>query len=136
MVSGAAFDWRSRLQHTVAMSTAESECYALCALTIEAEYYLGMLGELGISTKDPINIGVDNKATVLSARNASGTRTRHVNIRFHRVRDAIRAGRIHVEYVRGGSSVESEQKADIMTKSCSGPLFDKFDREIRGIRDG
>jgi len=38
--------------------------------------------------------------------------------------------------VRGGSSTASEQKADIMTKSCSGPLFDKFDREIRGIRDG
>ena len=68
--------------------------------------------------------------------NASGKRTRHVNIRFHRVRDAIRGKRIAVTYVRGGSSIDSEQQADIMTKSCSGPLFDKFDRAIRGIRNG
>lgn len=59
-----------------------------------------------------------------------------MDIRFHRVREAIRGKRIDVENVRGGSSVESEQKADIVTESCSGPLFDKFDREVRGIRDG
>jgi len=136
MIANAAFDWRSRLQHTVAMSTAESECYALCAITVEAEFYRGMLREMGVRKDTPVIIGVDNKAAVLSAKNASGKRTRHVNIRFHRVREAMYAGRIEVQYVRGGSSTASEQKADIMTKSCSGPLFDKFDREIRGIRDG
>jgi len=136
MIANAAFDWRSRLQHTVAMSTAESECYALCAITVEAEFYRGMLREMGVMKNAPVIIGVDNKAAVLSAKNASGKRTRHVNIRFHRVREAMYTGRIDVQYVRGGSSTASEQKADIMTKSCSGPLFDKFDREIRGIRDG
>ena len=91
---------------------------------------------MGVMKNAPVIIGVDNKAAVLSAKNASGKRTRHVNIRFHRVREAMYTGRIDVQYVRGGSSTASEQKADIMTKSCSGPLFDKFDREIRGIRDG
>ena len=96
-----------------------------------------MLAELGVATAAaPMSIRVDNRAAVLSANNASGKRTRHVNIRFHRVRDAIRGKRIAVTYVRGGSSIDSEQQADIMTKSCSGPLFDKFDRAIRGIRDG
>ena len=118
----------------VAMSTAEAECYALCYLTIEAEYYCDLLREIGIKMDGPVSIGVDNKAAVLSAHNATGKRTRHVNIRFHRVREAIRRKRIAVNYVRGGTSIESEQMADLMTKSCNGPLFDKFDRAIRGLR--
>ena len=136
MIANAAFDWMSKLQHCVAMSTAEAECYALCSLTIEAEFYKGMLKEIGIAAEEPINIGVDNKAAVLSAHNSSGKRTRHVNIRFHRVRSGIKEKRISVRHVRGGTSIESEQLADVMTKSCTGILFDKFDSAIRGIRDG
>ena len=117
---------------------------ALCTHVMSLELHLqfpfvdkgSSLDQLGIQPEAPIRIGVDNTATVLSARNASGKRTRHVDICFHRVREAIRGKRIEVDNVRGGSSVESEQKADIMTESCSGPLFDKFDWEVRGIRDG
>ena len=137
MIANAAFDWMSKLQHCVAMSTAEAECYALCSVTVETEFYRDMLEEIGINAKsEPTEIGVDNKAAVLSAHNSSGKRTRHVNIRFHRVRSAIKGKRIAVRHVRGGTSADSEQLADVMTKSCNGMLFDKFDGAIRGIRDG
>ena len=136
MIAGAAFDWSSKLQHTVAMSTAEAECYSLCALTIEIEYCRGLMKELGIGNHEPVYVGVDNKAAVLSAHNETGKRTRHVNIRFHRVRSAVQAKTIEIHYIRGGTSPDAEQVADIMTKSCNGHLFDKFDKVIRGKPDG
>ena len=35
MLAGAAIDWRSKLQPTVALSTVEAEAMALCAATVE-----------------------------------------------------------------------------------------------------
>ena len=120
MIANAAFDWMSKLQHCVSMSTAEAECYALCSLTIVAAFYREMLKEIGVAAEEPIDISVDNKAAVLSAHNSSGKRTRHVNIRFHRVRSGIKEKRVSVRHVRGGTSVESEQLTDVVTKSCTG----------------
>ena len=41
MLAGAAIDWRSKLQPTVALSTVEAEAMALCAATVEVEYTRG-----------------------------------------------------------------------------------------------
>ena len=44
--AGAAIDWRSKLQPTVALPTVEAEAMALCAATVEVEYTRGLLSEL------------------------------------------------------------------------------------------
>ena len=45
---------------------------------------------------------VDNKGAVDDSYNKSGRRTRHINIKFHAVREAVRHGEIMVVKVRGG----------------------------------
>ena len=57
-------------------------------------------------------------------RNKTGKRTRHINLRFHRVREAVAKNSIDVKRVTGGNDpATSEMVADILTKSTPAPLF-------------
>ena len=58
------------------------------------------------------------------AYNKTGKRTRHINLRFHRVREAVAKNSIDVKRVTGGNDpATSEMVADILTKSTPAPLF-------------
>ena len=137
MLAGAAIDWRSKLQPTVALSTVEAEAMALCAATVEVEYTRGLLGELFgdkyIAKATPIY--VDNKGARDDAYNKTGKRTRHINMRFHRVREAVTKDSIVVQRVTGGNDpATSEMVADILTKSTPAPLFIAMMKIMSGIR--
>lgn len=135
MLAGAAIDWRSKLQTTVALSTVEAEAMALCAATVEIEYTRGLLHELNmdnlVSTATPI--GVDNEGCRYDAQNKTGKRTRHINMRFHRVREAVNNASIHVYKVIGGNDpATSQMVADILTKATPSPLFNVLSRRMLG----
>ena len=126
VLAGAATDWRSKLQPTVALSTVEAEAMALCAATVEVEYTRGLLHELSGSKYIPMAtpVYVDNKGARDDAYNKTGKRTRHINLRFHRVREAVAKDSIDVKRVTGGNDpATSEMVADILTKSTPAPLF-------------
>ena len=126
MLAGAAIDWRSKLQPTVALSTVEAEAMALCAATVEVEYTRGLLSELSGDKYIPeaTPVYVDNKGARDDAYNKTGKRTRHINLRFHRVREAVAKNSIDVKRVTGGNDpATSEMVADILTKSTPAPLF-------------
>ena len=137
MLAGAATDWRSKLQPTVALSTVEAEAMALCAATVEVEYTRGLLHELSgskyIPTATPVY--VDNKGARDDAYNKTGKRTRHINLRFHRVREAVAKDSIDVKRVTGGNDpATSEMVADILTKSTPAPLFVVMASIMGGMR--
>jgi len=84
-------------------------------LTVEVEYTRGLLHELSGSKYIPMATPVYNK---------TGKRTRHINLRFHRVREAVAKDSIDVKRVTGGNDpATSEMVADILTKSTPAPLF-------------
>ena len=135
MLAGAAIDWRSKLQTTVALSTVEAEAMALCSATVEVEYTRGLLSELNmghlVSTATPV--GVDNEGCRYDAQNKTGKRTRHINMRFHRVREAVNNASIRVHKVIGGNDpATSQMVADILTKATPGPLFNVLSRRMLG----
>ena len=137
MLAGAAIDWRSKLQPTVALSTVEAEAMALCAATVEVEYTRGFLAELSDTeyTAKATHIYVDNKGARDDAYNKTGKRTRHINMRFHRVREAVAKNSIEVRRVTGGNDpATSEMVADILTKSTPAPLFVAMMKIMTGIR--
>ena len=110
---------------------------ALCAATVEIEYTRGLLHELNmdhlVSTATPI--GADNEGCRYDAQNKTGKRTRHINMRFHRVREAVNNASIHVHKVIGGNDpATSQMVADILTKATPGPLFNVLSR--RAMRSG
>jgi len=64
---------------------------------------------------EPLDIYCDNQATVQWLKNAkSSTKTRHVNLKFHFVRDEVEKDTINVSYINTNNMI-----ADCLTKSIS-----------------
>lgn len=133
MCAGGTFEFYSRMQRAVSLSSTESECIALASCTTEVEFFRSLAAELGfLDTCDPWQINVDNNSAIFSAHNDGVRRTRHINIKFAKVREAVSHGAIVIKHVPGGNAINSEQIADILTKNTNGPLWDKFSAMICG----
>ena len=136
LLGGAAIDWKSRLQSTVAQSTCEAECLAMAECVTEVTYVRSLVRELGVNITEPTPVHVDNKGAVDDSHNKSGRRTRHINIKFHAVREAVCHGEIRVIKVSGGVNADSEQLGDVFTKSTSRAVHEALVPQIMGETQG
>ena len=130
--AGGPVEWSSRLQTSVAMSSCEAECFAIASAVVELDYLRGLNAELGFELPGASVIAVDNQSAIYDAHNATGRRTRAINLRFHRVRQSIAQQSVRLRKVRGGNSCESEQVADMFTKGLNRPLFQALRSRIMG----
>ena len=102
----------SSTQAVVATSSGEAEYYALVRGSAEAIGLQSILGELGWDLK--VEVRVDSSAAkAISSRVGLG-KTRHVEVKFLWVQDAVRAKRIKIMKVLG-----TLNPADILTKPKS-----------------
>ena len=109
---GAAVLWGSRLQQSVALSTVEAEYMALAAAAQEICFLRQLLRSLGMKTTQATQMMEDNKGCVALASNAMTTnKTKHINIRFHFVRDLVKDGTITLTWCP-----TENMMADILTK--------------------
>ena len=112
MLNNAAIAWRSVLQKSQALSSAEAEYMALCAAAQGAAWLKQLLSELGMPQNDPIPVLEDNTACIsMASKDAVSQRVKHIDIRYHFVRDVIRSGVISLVYCP-----TARQAADILTK--------------------
>ena len=66
-----------------------------------------------------IKVFVDNDGAISLANNPlSSARTKHIDVRFHFIRELTRSKTISVEYVP-----TKEQRADILAKALTGAIF-------------
>jgi len=85
-----AVSWRSALQPTMALSTMEAEYMALTEVTKEVEWVHAFLKELQYGTDTPTTVSTDNHGAEALANNlVSHSRTKHVAIRHHFVREKV-----------------------------------------------
>ncbi|CAK9827482.1 Retrovirus-related Pol polyprotein from transposon TNT 1-94 [Anthophora retusa] len=113
--AGGAVSWSARKQRTVAMSSAEAEYMALSEAAKEAIYLRSFLAEI-VGKINTTNIFCDNQSAGLMAKNAvHHERTKHIDMRYHFVRDAVQRGEINVNYLS-----TTEMPADILTKGLNG----------------
>ena len=131
MMAGAAVSWKSHKQSCVAQSSSEAEYMALSAAVKEAIWLSNIVGfGCGSSSADPILINVDNQGSIKMARNdASGTRTKHIDIRYHFVRDSLLKTLFGIDYCP-----TSDMAADLLTKPLQRVQFIKL-REMIGVSD-
>ena len=105
--------WKSKTACHVTLSSAESEYISSSELVKEILYVKQILEEMGFYVEIPIEVYIDNMGAIFMARNNLGnTATRHVNIRFHFVRELHADGLIIFIYVKS-----EDNEADIMTKN-------------------
>ena len=128
-LAGGAITWLSKKQAVVALSTSEAEYVALSMAAQEAAWLLKLLTDLQIP-KEPIIIMEDNQGAIALARNPiSHSRTKHIDIRFHFVREAQEEGMIDIVYCP-----TSEMVADLFTKPLPRGQFEKL-RSLMGMEE-
>jgi hypothetical protein len=111
-INGGAISWASKLQPTVALSTAEAEYMSLCAGTQEAIHLRRLLGDMGFRQSKPTTILEDNQACIaMSKHSGDHSRTKHIDVKYHFVREKVASGEIAVTYVPS-----EHQLADLLTK--------------------
>lgn len=100
-------------------SLTEAEYRAIATTALELTWLQSLLMELGIPLSSPPTIWCDNiGATYLSANPVFHSRTKHIEIDFHFVRDKVAQRGLRVQYVP-----TKDQIADILTKGLSHPRF-------------
>ena len=81
---------------------------------------------LGISVEKPIKIYCDNVGAIFMSNNAKyGSRTKHIDVWYHHVREHVMDGLVGIVFVQS-----EENDADIFTKNVGRTVFlkrtDKF----------
>lgn len=112
--------WESRKQRCVALSSTEAEYIGLSQASKEAIYLRSLLNSITNNTcAKPVVIYNDNQSAHHIARNKMNhNRTKHIDIRFHFIREAILNESVEVTYVSS-----QDMLADMLTKSLPGPKF-------------
>ena len=110
-MNDAPITWSSQRQPIVSLSTTEAEYIALTHATKEVIWLQRMLSELNIECIT-VPMYVDNRSAINLAKNADfHKRTKHIDVRFHFVREIVCSKKIKIEYVK-----TCEQLADLFTK--------------------
>jgi hypothetical protein len=127
-IAGGAVSWSSRLQATVALSSTEAEYMALCAAAQEGIQLRQLLADLGFEQKGPTVIYDDNQGCVALAQSArAGKRTKHIDVRYHFVRERVEGGELKVVYVP-----TERQLADLLTKALERVKLERLRERVLG----
>ena len=110
----------SSTHKTTSLSTAEAEYRALGDGVKEGLFAKSVASFVAPSlVEKTIMVYVDNEGAINLAINPfSSARTKHLDVRFHFVRELVSSGTITVEHVP-----TAEQRADLFTKALVGPIF-------------
>ena len=88
-----------------------------------------LLKNIGFAQEKPTIIFEDNQGSISLAKNPKyHSRTKHIDIKYHYIRDAIENETIQLEY-----SPTDEMIADVLTKGLSRPQFEKL-RSKLGVK--
>jgi hypothetical protein len=117
--------WASKKQNSVALSTAEAEYIAAGHCFAQLLWMRQTLRDYGYKfSKVPLLC--DNESAIRMADNPiEHSRTKHIAIRYHFLRDRQQRGDIEIAYV----SIK-EQLADIFTKPLDEKTFTKLRNEL------
>ena len=128
-LANGAITWASRKQNSVALSTCEAEYMALSVTTQEVIWLRILLEEMRCEQREPTTIWEDNQGAISTAKNpVFHNRTKHIQIRYHFVREAVADNIIDIRYCSTRDMI-----ADILTKGITRPQFEKL-REMMGVK--
>ena len=114
-INGCIVSWKSVGQKSVTLSSTEAECVAISEVTAEILLIKQVLEFLEQNIAYPIIVNVDNIGAIYLAKNATTSkRTKHVDIRYHFVRECIEDGIIKIIFVKS-----ADNDSDVMTKNLN-----------------
>jgi hypothetical protein len=118
-LGNSPISWFSQKQKVVTISSCEAEYMAATLGSCEGIWLARLLGEMHNSEPAKVRLKVDNKSAISLSKNpVYHERSKHIDVRYHFVREYVEAGKIDISYVR-----TEEQLADILTKSFGKAKF-------------
>jgi len=110
--------WHSHGKKSVKLSTTEAEYVACSEVVKEILFILHLLRHLQVKVQLPIHVHVDNmRATFLAENQNSSNRTKHIDTRYHFVRQYIRDGTVLIDCVHSCNN-----DSDIFTKNTTSEI--------------
>lgn len=132
LLAGAPISWKSRLQPTVALSSAEAEYMALSSATQEAIHIRNICFDLKIISPGSVTIFGDNQSSIAMAKNPVNHKaSKHIAIRHHFVREKVDSNEVNLEYISTQNML-----ADFLTKALSKVVFYKCRDSAMGLARG
>lgn len=121
--------WTARKQTCVALSSTEAEYISLSECCQDLQWILKLMKDFGEDVKQPVKINEDNQSCIKLLKQDGGTkRSKHVDTRYHFVRDMAEQKRINVVYCPS-----SDMLADALTKPLARIKLEEL-REKIGLR--
>jgi hypothetical protein len=125
--SGATFylgeclvSWLSKKQSSVSLSTAEAEYIAATTCCTQVLWMKQTLTDIQVEYDEPIPIYCDNTSAISISKNpVMHSKTKHIPIKYHFLREQVAEKNIRVEYVG-----TKEQVANIFTKPLPREAFE------------
>lgn len=121
-MGGAPVSWSSKRQSVVALSSTEAEYIALTRGAQQAMWMKYWLDEVDLPEDFPFDLFCDNLGAIsLTETTKAHGLSKHLQIRFHYIRDRVEANEIQVQSISSHNNI-----ADIFTKALPKPLHQKF----------
>ncbi|KAL5863382.1 hypothetical protein ACOSQ3_000896 [Xanthoceras sorbifolium] len=127
--AGGAVSWQSRLQKCIALSTTEAEYIAITEGCKEMLWMEKFLQELDQKQESYVLYCDSQSAIHLSKNQTFHSRSKHIDIRYHWIRDVLENKLLQVEKIH-----TNDNGADMMTKNLPREKL-AICREIAGMEE-
>jgi hypothetical protein len=120
--------WLSRKKTCVVLSSTEAEYVATCSACGEVVWLQKLITGLFDLELEETCIFCDNQSCIkLSENPVCHDRSKHIEIKYHYIREMVQKGAVKLQYVP-----TDEQVADVLTKPLSRVKFEYF-RDKLGV---
>ena len=123
-IGGAPISWQSKRQRTVALSSCEAEYMAAAECSKEIMWLIGIMNELKLPgiPKGGVPLFIDNEAALKLTKNPElHARTKHIDIRYHFIREQVQDGKVAPTQVGTKANL-----ADLLTKRLPRETFEEL----------
>jgi len=118
--------WSSQEQKTVALSSCQAEYIAAVAAACQGIWLARLLTDLFGERDIKILLKVDNQSAISLSKNPIyHERSKHIETRYHFIRECVEKGQVVIEHAR-----TEDQMADILTKALGRVKFLEMRRRI------
>ena len=129
-IGNGAVTWSSKKQNVVALSSTKAEYVALTHAAKEALWLRTLFQEFNRQGHETLTINCDNQGSIaLSKDNKYHAHTKHIDVRYHFIRECVADGKIELSYVPTDDNV-----SDVFTKALPKPKFQQF-VEMLGLKE-
>jgi hypothetical protein len=128
MLGSGAISWSSKKQPIVTLSTTEAEFVSAASCACQGVWLRNILDYLKLKQQESTVIYCDNSSSIKLSKNpVMHGRCKHIDVRFHFLRDLTKDGVVELVHCR-----TEDQLADILTKPLKLDSFCKL-REGLGM---